>query len=120
MKLQKNFITFKYVKLTDYTKPTDFSFLMDLSFGSDLTNSEDYGSIGTIKDRCYLGKCLINLQKQSTYNCSLACLNNIENCFNGENLCEAKECETYIWTNKNKACHEFNRIKIWRNTQIKK
>ena len=116
----KEFKTFKYIQLIDYTKPIDYSFLMSLNFGSELSNNDDYGSLGNIKNRCYLGECVINFIKKATYNCSLACLNKINNCYDGENLCDTKECEESWWYGKNKACHEFNRIKIWKNTQMKK
>ena len=113
--------TFKYIELLDYKKLIDYTFLVDLNFGSELMDTDDYGSINYTRNICYLGKCLINFKRKSTYNCSLSCLNDIKNCYDGENLCDTFECEEeYRWSDKNKACHEFNRIKIWKNTQIKK
>ena len=116
----KELQTFKYIEFIDYTKPIDYSFLVNLNFDSDLMDSDDYGSIGSIRNLCYLGKCVIDFEKKSTYNCSLACLDKIKNCYDGENLCETFECEVYSLSYKNSTCHEFNRIKIWSNTQIKK
>ena len=116
----KEFNTFNYIQLIDYNEPLDYSFLMELKFDSDFIDSADYGSIGSIKDICYLGKCVTNFTKKSTYNCSLACLNQIDKCYDGENLCDAKECEDYSGSSGYKVCHEFNRIKIWRNTKMKK
>ena len=92
----KNFKAFKYIELTDYTKSINYSFLIGLNFGEDLMDSDDYGSIGTIQDICFLGTCIINDRKKTTYNCSLSCLKEIDKCFDGDNLCESKECDTYI------------------------
>ena len=111
---------FNYIELTDYKNPTNYQFLMNLHFYSYSESSDDYGSIGTIKNICYLGTCVNDFENITTYNCSLACLNKIENCFDGENPCIKKECEEYPGSDRNKACHEFNRIKYWRNTQVKK
>ena len=116
----KNFKAFKYIELTDYTKSINYSFLMGLNFEEDLMDSDDYGSIGTIQDICFLGTCIINDRKKTTYNCTLSCLKEIDKCFDGDNLCESKECDTYIWKRENSECHEFNRIKIWKNSKVKK
>ena len=86
----KEFNTFKYIHLIDYTQPINNSFLINLNFGSELSNTDDYGSLGNIEYRCYLGKCVIDFKKKETYNCSLACLNGITNCYDGEKLCESK------------------------------
>ena len=116
----KEFNTFKYINLIDYTQPINSSFLMELNFGSELSDTDDYGSLGKIEYRCYLGECVIDFTKKVSYNCSLACLNGIDNCYYGEKLCDSKECD-YYWRNDTyRACHEFNRIKIWKNTQMKK
>ena len=84
----QKFNAFKYIELIDYKEPIDNSFLMDLNFGSDLIDSDDYGSLGSLKEVCYLGKCVINSTRKENYNCSYACLNQIDNCYNGENLCQ--------------------------------
>lgn len=116
------FETFKEVELTDYTKLINYDFLMDIDFGPDLIKTSDYGSIGTIKDICYLGYCYINYNKTLTYNCSLACLNSLEICFKNENKCEMQKCQTTSssFREKDSACHEFNRISKWRDTQTVK
>ncbi len=116
----KEFETFKEIQLTDYTKLINYEFLMDMDFGTDLKDKSSYGSIGTIKDICYLGYCYTNYTKKVTYNCSLACLNELEICFNNENKCETKDCETSWYSKKDSACHEYNRISKWRNTQTVK
>ena len=113
----KEFETFKEIQLTDYTKLINYEFLIDMDFGTDLKDTSDYGSIGTIKDICYLGYCYTNYTKKVTYNCSLACLNELEICFNNENKCETKDCVTSWYSKKDSACHEYNRISKWRNTQ---
>ena len=41
---------FNYIELTDYKKPTNYQFLMNLYFYSYSESSDDYGSIGTIKN----------------------------------------------------------------------
>ena len=56
--------TFKYIEYLDYSKPINYNFLMDLNFCSNLTDSNDYGFIGSLDDRCYLGKCIIDFEKK--------------------------------------------------------
>ena len=114
------FKTFKDVELTDYTKLINYEFLLDMDFGTDLIETSDYGTEETFEDICYLGNCDINNNKIETYNCSLACLNSLEICFNNENKCEKKECQTTPSWNKtnNSACNGFDRISKWRDTQI--
>ena len=117
----KEFNTFEYIEILDYTKPVNYTFLMDLNFGPDLADSDDYGSVGLIENKCYTGRCQLNFQIKSTYNCSLACLNGIEYCYDGDKLCESKICvNSYYRYDENAVCLEFNRVKIWKNTQIKK
>ena len=60
----KELQTFKYIEFIDYTKPIDYSFLVNLNFDSDLMDSDDYGSIGSIRNLCYLGKCVIDFEKK--------------------------------------------------------
>ena len=86
----KEFNTFKYIHLIDYTQPINSSFLMELNFGSELSDTDDYGSLGKIEYRCYLGECVIDFTKKVSYNCSLACLNEITIFYDGEKLCESK------------------------------
>ena len=57
--------TFKYIEYLDYSKPINYNFLMDLNFGSNLTDNNDYGFIGSLDNRCYLGKCIIIFEKKS-------------------------------------------------------
>ena len=116
------FETFKYIQLIDFGYPnqTNYSFLIDLNFGQNLTGSDDFGSIEKVEFLCYLGICYKDYEEKSVYNCSLACLNNIRKCYDGENLCDEKECREFKETYTDLPCHEFNRIKIWRNTTIKK
>ena len=119
-KRNKKYYAFKYIELINYKKPINYSFLMDLNFSPDFESSDDYGSIGTIKDIWFLGTCTINFKKKTTYNCSLACLDKIENCTEGENPCKNKECREYFWRDEKKACHEFNRKNIGEILKFKK
>ena len=73
---------------------------MNLHFYSYSESSDDYGSVGSIKNICYIGTCVNDFENITTYNCSLACLNKIENCFDGENPCIKKECEEYPGSNR--------------------
>ena len=117
------FETFKYIQLIDfgYKKPINYSFLMDLNFGPNLTDSDDFGSIDKVKYLCYLGKCYIDSEEKVVYNCSLACLKNFRKCYDGETLCDELECREFNDGDATKyPCHEFNRIKFWRNITIKK
>ena len=94
---------------------------MDLNFGPNLTDSDDFGSIDKVKFLCYLGKCYIDSEEKVVYNCSLACLKNFRKCYDGETLCDELECREFNDGDATKyPCHEFNLIKFWRNTTIKK
>ena len=65
----KEFNTFEYIEILDYTKPVNYTFLMDLNFGPDLADSDDYGLVGLIENKCYTGRCQLNFQiKFNKYN----------------------------------------------------
>ena len=110
---------FKEVEVTDFSVKVNYNFLMDLKFGEELPYNDNYGIAGNKEERCYIGSCITETEIIKTYNCSYACLHEIRDCYNGEELCRQKKCDENRWaTSSISACITYNIINKWRNTEM--
>ena len=120
----KQFETFKNVKYTNYNDPVESTFLMKMDFGSDLIGDDNgygYGTTGDKKEICFRGECKIGLYRYYLLNCSKACLENLDTCYNAQTKCDTMKCDTLTWKNKEADCKTFsNKINKWRNTGVAK
>ena len=111
---------FKMINLINYKNKFDVKFLNDIEFGKELENKSDYNSSIEIKNLCYLGKCILESNSIPINNCSKACFEQSKVCFFGEEECLENECQISYRRYYESECHEFNRIKKWRDTEILK
>jgi hypothetical protein len=94
---------------------------MDLKFDLELSGNDDYGIHGRKEEKCYTGICVLDNEVIETYNCSYACLNEINDCYYWGELCKTKKCKKYSWKiSSESACVELNVINKWRNTEMVK
>jgi hypothetical protein len=113
----RNFDVFIQSKSDDYKSIYNYDFLMDLNFGAELELKKDYDIRGKIKYLCFTGVCNLESSNKITKNCSQACLTSTKYCYDGETICKTKICQNASESERNSACHEFNRIQYWRNTE---
>ena len=104
----------------DYNNISTYDFLMDLNFGTELRLKNDYDILEYIKRICYKGICNLDSSNKYSDNCSQACLASSKLCYDGENICKTISCNEvdYYSYESHAACHYFNRIQLWRNTEF--
>ena len=117
--------TFKMIDYVDYSRTYYLSLLFNMDFGTDLLQRDDYGLTNEIKSVCYTGYCKDYYDSYSTPNCTMACFNGANYCFDEEKNypCPNVKCEySYYnrWGDKNYKCINHNIIYKWKNTYIKK
>lgn len=116
----KQYETFQMVQYTDYKQPFTYSFLVNLEFGENLVDQTNYGATGSIKSVCYTGFCTINSKKESSANCTKACFDSLNQCYNSNGVkCTTMNCQNYYSSNVNYKCIDHNIIYKWRNYEVK-
>ena len=118
--------TFKMIEYTDYSKTFSQPLLSNINFGEKLSYKDDYGlSNQDTTSVCYTGYCKDGTKTYSTSDCTLACFNSLENCYD-EKKCPSKnmKCDSsysyYNTKDPNYQCITHNIIYKWRNSEIKK
>ena len=111
---------FKEVNLTDKYKILKEFFLVDIEFGKELSAKNYYNSSLTIKELCYRGTCKLETESIINKNCSEACFEQSQTCYNGEIECLENICEKTSMNSEGSECHVFNRIEKWRDTEMYK
>ena len=118
--------TFKMLNFTDYSQTFSQPLLFNIDFGEKLSYKDDYGlSNDYTTSVCYTGYCKEGNIYYSTPDCTLACFNSLENCYD-ELRCPSTSiyCDSSNNYNNrhdpNNKCIIHNIIYKWRNSEIKK
>ena len=114
----KNNDTFKIPRMANYKDIFKYQFLNDFKFGKDLADKNEFNTSLSIEIECYLGKCKSGYLTYKTENCSKACFNEVKDCYYKGKKCDENICDKYIWKIDQSICHEYNRIKKWRDTEM--